>query len=194
MKDFLKENSILIIGISLPLLIAILFYASIQISTMSTDSPAHSIIFTSGSYSYSPYKIIVENRQVKMKFTPPEGDKYKNRRILPKPPELYVFDPKTGKSRRVNIPEIEENNWSKEIILPIEELQNFKISPEHESPDGYNFKRADRGDFNLMTEMFGGGYRSRQSYYLEKNSRKIFVPEANRYHTEFVGWIIEERK
>lgn len=185
MKAFLKENSVLVAGIALPLLLTIIFFALTQVQAINKTPPEHKLLFTSGNNYNSTYQIFVKDETAYLSFVPPLQT---NRHPSYNKPRLYLFDPSTGESAEVTLPEISDQKEKSELI--IDDLKTYKISTKALSPDGYKFTYLRRHSGNLMTEIFGGGYRSRSTYVLEKDNATVQVPEATRYNAQFIGWIL----
>ena len=191
MKAFLKGNMVLVAGITLPLLLTAIFFAATQIGKVAVDPPGYSVVFAREYHCYNqncPYKFVVKNGLVRFRYSPDEEDRHGHGR---KKPALYIYDPLTGSSREIEVPDVDDPDARLDVV--IRGLAKKKVSSLRESPDGYVFHQDYRGDGNLMTEMFGGGYRSRSRYVLEKKGRRVTVPKATVYGTEFIGWVVGER-
>lgn len=189
MKSFLKENMVLVAGIALPLLLTLFFFAATQMDKINAEPPRYSFIFATNYYENSrayPYRFIVEDDQLRFVYSPPEDkDVYYNRTK----PRLYVYDPVAQTSREIALPNIEDREEKVEVAL--EDIRAGKLSSLKKSPDGFVFEYDYRGGGNLMTEIFGGGYRSRSQLVLRKDGYSVRVPNADRYNSQFIGWIVE---
>ncbi|MCB1556187.1 MAG: hypothetical protein KDJ15_02635 [Alphaproteobacteria bacterium] len=189
MKAFLKENAVLIAGISLPVLLTLIFFFATQVEWTPVPPPKYQLVFATDyqNRTNNPYQIVVQDSQVRFRYFPPTKERdygHWNK------PRLYVYRPKTDTSQEIVIPSIDDPDKQIDVVLP--ELATAKISPLKESPDGYSFEYEYGGNRNLMTEIFGGGHRSRSNYVLRKGSYKVVIPKAPRYNSEFIGWILEE--
>ncbi|MCB1580378.1 MAG: hypothetical protein H6859_05095 [Rhodospirillales bacterium] len=189
MKAFLKENMVLAAGIALPLLLALIFFGATQMGKATIDPPRYSVIFAADYYHNNnnyPYNLVIEKDQLRFVYIPPEEkDSYHNWQK----PRLFVYNPVKNESHEVALPNIKDKK--KKIDEVIEDIHAQKLSSLKESPDGFVFDHDYRGGGNLMTELFGGGYRSRSRHVLRKASYSVPVPKSERYNSEFIGWIIE---
>lgn len=187
MQKIFKENIILILGISLPLLLTALFFIATQIEKTSIAPPEYSVVFAQNNYSSArTHKIIVKDERVHLSYIPREEHRHDNASQL----KLYIYSPKTKKSKEVSLPET--NDLSKKIKIIIPDLSSQKISTSKESPDGYAFTHKYSGNHNLMTEIFGGGARGRSHYVLKNGAQNIKIPNTNQYNTQFIGWVIPQ--
>lgn len=188
MKAFLKENIILVLGVSLPLLLAIIFLLANQIGKAAIAPPQYDVVFTNG-HNYGTnqtHQIVVKDDQAYLSYLPPEKNRHPNYQKL----ELYVFSPKTGITTEITLPKTRGMERKEEIL--IEDLSDKKISAKSQSPDGYRFSNNYRRNSNLMTEIFGGGGRNRHSFVLQNGQRQVTIPNSQNYRSKFVGWIIPE--
>lgn len=185
MKEFLKENLVMIAGIALPLIVALIFFASIQIGKINIDPPQYKVLFLSGNYYNNPYTVRIKNSQAFFKYTEPKNNNHDYNR-----PALYVYDPSKNASIEIDLPKLNDDLAQDEKIITF--LKDEKITSNSTSPDGYRFEQNYHRNGNLITEIFGGGYRSRSSYVLKKKQNIVKVPNAPRYHTKFVGWIVTD--
>jgi hypothetical protein len=188
MKHFVKENLVLMVGITLPLLLTVIFFIATQFDRSVTDPPRHSVVYASNYYAHNnmkaPYRLIVKDSTLHFKYTPPKDD---DKRHWQKP-RLFVFDPVANESKEIELPAIDDPEEKVDII--ISELTGQNMNTLKTSPDGYTFEYNYRGNGNLMTELFGGGYRSRTQYVLRKGASSVKVPNAIRYNAQFIAWIV----
>lgn len=191
MKAFLKENLVLVAGIALPLILTLVFFAATQLEKATTPDPEYKVAYVANDrYSYNnAYKIVIRNKKAYLSFIPPKKDAHRNHSDMP---ELYVFDPATGKNEIIDLPDIVEGTDKQEVLIP--ELSSLRFSTNRTSPDGYSLDRNYRRGGNLMTEMFGGGYRSGSNNLTLNNGQKsVSISNAPRHHSQFVGWVIAEK-
>lgn len=189
MKKFLKDNMVLVAGIALPLLLTLVFFAATQMDKIDAEPPRYSVLFATDYYQNSnanPYRLLVEDDQLRFVYTPPED---KDGHYTRAKPRLYVYDPVADSSREIALPNIEDRE--KKVDVVIDNIRAEKFSSLKESPDGFVFEYDYRGNGNLMTEIFGGSYRSRRQHVLRKDGYSVRVPSADRYNSQFIGWIVE---
>lgn len=194
MKVFIKENLVLITGIALPLLLTLVFFAATMFDRIVIDPPKHSVIFATHYYYHNnanaPYRLYVKNDKVHFTYTPP--NKENDHRNWQKP-RLFVYDPIINNTREIELPIVEDPDVK--INEVIKEIDAKKITTLQKSPDGYEFEYNYRSNGNLMTELFGGGSRSRSHYALRKGANKVKIHSAERYYynARFIGWMINDQ-
>ena len=192
MKVFFRENIVLIAGVALPFLLTLVFFAATQIDKVSTNPPRYRVIFATNYYGHNadyPYKLIVKNHRLHFLYSPPKKESVARNWQIPR---LFVYDPVRDISREIEIPAIDNEDEKKDAILP--ELSASKVTVRQESPDGYVFEYEYRGHGNLMTGIFGSGFRSRAHFVLRKGSHTVNVPKSIRYNSQFIGWILDEQE
>ena len=185
MKEFLKENSVLVAGIALPLVLTIIFFALTQVEKVNTAPPQHSVVYTTGSTYNAVYKVIVKEGRAYLSVIPPKDEQRHHRNY--QKPNLFIFNPTSGEQKQIELPDT--TDIQKKTELRIEGLKDHTLNTQPQSPDDYRFTYNYRRNGNLMTEMFGGGYRSRTSYVLENGGAEVKVPGATRYNSQFVAWV-----
>lgn len=188
MKQFFKDNLVLVAGIALPLVLALVFFAATKLTAVAVDPPKTKLVFVANYPDYynngHPWQFIVREGKLMAQYTPPQPN-------TPYPggiPELYVHDPIEGKSKKVTLPAVADKKTEE---IPIEDLKNTKLDTGTRSPDGYVFEAYYRGGGNLMTEIFGGGYGYRSNYVLRKGTYIKDIEGAPAYNSKFIGWVIE---
>ncbi len=194
MGSFIKENLVLITGIALPLLLTLVFFAATLFDKVIVDPPRHSVIFAT-NYSYhnnsnAPYRLHVKDNAVHFTYIPPKENEYRNWQK----PRLFVFDPIIDNTREIELPIIEDPEVK--ITQIINDFKGRNINTLQTSPDGYRFEYEYRRNGNLMTELFGGGSRSRSHYALRKNGNKVKIHSATGYYynAKFIAWIINDKE
>ena len=195
MKVFIKENLVLITGITLPLMLALVFYAATFFDRVVTDPPQYRAVFaTNHSYhhnSKAPYRLYVKDGQLRYAYRPPsEDDSHRNWQK----PRLYVYNPTTDNTEEIDLPTIVDEEVK--FDQAIQKLSDDHITTVQKSPDGYVFEYNYRGSGNLMTELFGDGSRYRSRYVLRKGSTIVKIHSAQRYYSNahFIGWIVNEQE
>ena len=94
--------------------------------------------------------------------------------------------------QEIELPSIDDPSIKIDVL--VQGLPAKKVSTLKTSPDGYIFDTHYRENDNLMTALFGGGYRSRSEIVLTKGSHRVSIPNSHRYNTHFIGWLIETEK
>ena len=195
-KSFIKENLVLIIGLTLPVLLIVLFFLATVLPKSMANPPQYELLFSYVRYDYqklSPVSVdfVVKDGELKSRFS--RNDK--------KIPNYYVkrlmaYDAKTESVREIpyDMPTLPDDKESTEITLA--ETQNMTINASTTSPDGYSFEGPYYRHGGLVTELFGGGYRN-QGYRLKKGSVAYKMPATqNDYYfnnIQFIGWVVARK-
>ena len=186
---FLKENWVLCVGFSLPLLLTLLFFMSTQIALSSIDPPRYSVVFYEDyGRTDDPYRLVVKGHQLYFLYFPlTEENNYRKRTK----PRLFIYNPVTDTKQEIELPSVDDP------LIKVDELVQGlpakKLTTLEQSPDGYIFDTKYRGDGNLITYMFGGS-RSRGDVLLINDSYSVKIPNVERYATHFVGWLTDEEE
>ncbi len=201
MKAFLKENSVLIIGLSLPLILALLFLVVQFFSNINIAAPQHAVLFTTGNnYSNHGHRIYVKNNQVHYAFNKNSNSRSNNNNSYYErnKPRVFVYNPINNTSKELPIPVVEDYKQNTDVVIT--GINAKEILTTLSSPDGYALEtnRYRRG--NLFTEIIGGRSYSDHIINLKKRTKRvpIEIPTSqNSYHyhnrnIRFLGWVIEE--
>ena len=192
MKNFIKENLVLVIGLVLPLLLIVLFFVATVIPKSLGTPPQYEMLFTTTKYDYQnkPEYILdfnVKNQQLMVKAKKYDEKNYNNMSRL-----LMVYDGKTETVREIKI-DVSKFSDGNEVLL--EETKSMSIDTAAVSPDGYMLEGPNYGGSGLMGGLFGGGYRN-GGYRLKKGSVGYKVPtmQPDYYYNQvqFVGWVIKK--
>ena len=197
-KAFLKENAVLAAGITLPLLLALLFWAATVISRSAIDPPQYPVLYAEEYSHYRSkdvYRFFVDDGTLYYQYYPVEQNENASR--LPKAPKLYLYDPAEDAEKQIDLPAV--RNIKEKLDVAVPALEGMTIDAGDRSPDGFVFTNhgRSRGNSNLMTELFGGGSRYGTSYALEKDSVRFEIPDTQgrRYpRAQFIGWVTDEEQ
>lgn len=197
LKNFIKENFVLAVGITLPvLLIALFFVASVLPRSMATP-PQYEMVF-----STLPYNNYQNKRSYTVNFAVKDNvlkarvykNKKENANSYNPNPKLWVYDGKTKNVREIPY-DFETVNDGEEVI--VDGLKNAKIDSAKKAPDGYEFENAGHRSGSLATEMFGGNYNTTARVIKGAVAFKIPLEKRNRYgiygDMQFLGWIIGQK-
>ncbi len=189
MKRFLKENYALIAGVTLPLILMILFFLAGAVSRASVPDPEYDALFVANYYNINnnSYKIRIEDGKLVISYKPadgrgPVGFDY------PAKPELYIFDHATLKSRPFVI-DYTPSADGRIMDSALDNLNKNKMLDSPVSPDGYTFSTDYDYNSGLFSDMFGFG-RNRAAGVLRKDGRNILIKNSPYYYgASFVAWI-----
>lgn len=201
MKAFLKENSVLIIGLSLPLILAILFLIAQFLGNISIAAPQYSVLFTTGNnYSNHGYRIYVKDNQVHYAFNTNSNSRSNNNSLHYErsKPRVFLYNPANNRSKELSTPTIDDYKKNSDVVLT--EVNAKEILTTLSSPDGYILETNHYRGGNLFSGIIGGRRYYDRTISLQKRTKRVPVEiPANQnpynYHSRnirFLGWVIEE--
>lgn len=192
MKQFLKENIALALGISLPLALMIFFFIAGKAATVSVDDPQFDAVFAVNYYdNYNdpnqPWKISINDEKLVIASRKDAGapaPQYYNK------PQIYRFNHSTLRAELLDIDF--DNIVDGKVSDPdLDSLNAKKLSPNPESRDGYRFDYYYRSSgAGLAGEIFGFGRYHGSAYALKKGPRAIPVEGPQPYYSaKFLAWV-----
>lgn len=196
-KNFIKENFVLCLGLALPIVLVILFLLSSSLPRHFATPPEYKLILADYNYSYHrgddgySVKLLVENGTLKMRLTPSK-DGYGREN-----PHLLIYDGARDSIQKIDIALPDAGVHTKPVTLPVKEAASFKIDTTNKAPDGYAFLHSRGGGGGIVTGVFGGGYRH-QRMYVKKGMASFKLPQIDGYYgyygdDTFIGWVVGEK-
>ena len=192
MKNFIKENLVLVIGLALPVLLIVLFFVATVIPKAYNTPPQYEMLFSVVNYNNQnrpdfELSFSVKNQQLMVKPKKIEGkDNYNNTK------KLMAYDAKTETLREIAM---DVSKFSDGAAMVLEETQAMTIDAATTSPDGYVLESSNYNGNGLLGGLFGGGYHN-QGYRLKKGSfgYKISNQQGNNYYDQmqFIGWVVKK--
>lgn len=195
MKNFIKQNLVLVIGLMLPLLLIVLFFAATVIPKAMGTPPQYEMLFSTMHYDYQnpPDYLLdfsVNNQQLRVSV---KLNEHKDRNYHVK--KLMAFDAKSETVREIPIDVAQTVRLAQGGEVVLEETKNMIIDTSNLSPDGYRLEGPNYGGGGLMGGIFGGGYRN-SGFRIKKGSIGYQVPntQPNYYYNQvqFIGWVIKK--
>lgn len=187
MKRVVKENLILIIGISLPIFLVILFYLAAVLPKILVKSPKIDLLYLTTAYPHDGITAEIKEGTLKIWITPEV-----RKGSLPMP-RLFRFSAKTMTSTEIPIslspaPRILIAKKQEELSIP--EIKDLKLDTEDIGPDGYkaeiSFPNAG-GVVNLFL------LNTKRTLLISKNGNVINVSDKKNMDgyksIKFLGWI-----
>jgi len=196
MKNFIKENLVLVVGFTLPLLLILLFFVAAVIPKAFGMPPQYEMLFTTTRYDYqdSPeYFVDFAVKDQKLIVKAYKNNNKDQRGFNSK--LLMAYDGKTETVREVNIDLVKAASAAVGHEAVLEETRNWTIDSSRISPDGYTLDGPSYRDGGLVGGIFGGGYQN-NSFRLKKGSVGYKIPDTqgayyyNQVH--FIGWVIKK--
>jgi hypothetical protein len=191
-KNFIKESLVLVIGLALPVLLIVLFFAATVIPKMYSTPPQYEVLFSVVDYNYQnkldyiiDFKVKNQQLMVKVKKTAGKDNYYNSKKLM-------AYDPKTELMREITI---DASQFANDAEILLEETKSMIIDTAMIAPDGYVMENQRYGNNGLVSGLFGGGGRS-SGYRLKKGSAgyKINTLQNNYYYDQlhFIGWVIKK--
>ena len=196
---FLKDNLVLVVGLTLPVLLMAGFLAVSALPDR-TDPPKYDFVFSTQDYPSSlipiTVRLLVKDHVLVAQYTK-----------LPSAPagyasagwrKLYLYDAGSRTVRQLEFgfpPDLAALEGTREE--PVAAAAGMTLDPALRSPDGYELSFGDRRGGGLLLEMFGGSraYEPR----LRKDGRSVPISAGGREpfgfnsDIEFLGWVTAKR-
>lgn len=195
MKKLIKENLVLVIGLSLPILLIVLFFLATVLPKSFGAPPQNELLFTTLKYEYenSPVYLVdfkVVNNQLVAKVKK-NDDKSRNYNAK----KLMAYNAKTDTVREISIDLAKAAEAGDGTDVVLDETKDLKIDASAVSPDGYQLEGSNYGNNGLVGGLFGGGNRN-SGYRIKKGAvaYKVQTTQPDYYYSDFkfVGWIISQ--
>ncbi len=197
LKNLIKENLVLVIGLTLPVLLIALFFLATVLPRSLATPPQYEMVFSYDKYEYNNppaynTQFIVRDGRL-MAVLAENAKPQQNYNVS----HLMIYDGKTESVREISyvLPKVEMTNDRTEIL--VEEMKNFKIDTSSKSPDGYEFNYSGYGHGGIATDIFvGGSYRNNYSIRKGAVAFKVNMPRDQYYYynnLKFIGWIVEKK-
>ena len=202
LKKFIKENFVLAVGLSLPVLLIVLFFVASVLPRSMAVPPQHKMLFITIRYDYQnppPYNIdfIVRDGVLKTRLVrnskPAAGQPYTQNYNLKK---LMVYEGKTQSIREIpyDLSKLGEVADGTEVVL--DELKDMTVDSSTKAPDGYEFNTPGYRSGGLAPFLFwDGGYRS--GARITKGAVSFKIPDGGETYypndVQFVGWVVGKK-
>ncbi len=183
-----KDNLLIVIGVSLPLVVILLFVLATTLPKLLVAPPQHDFLFTSYVSAYpnvSPVRLNIDVYQgrVRARIYRNQGSQLT---------KLFLLDHSTSNVREIpiSIPERAETlEDGTEIRIP--ELETLRLDPSLKAPDGYEFRGPDYRGGGIVPELLGMR-RSRRAT-ITRGGAVIPLPlDPPHYSIHFLGWVVPQ--
>ena len=192
MKNWLKENLVLVIGLTLPLLLIVLFFVATVIPKMTGTPPQYEVLFSVQDYTGQNKQDYIVDFKVKDKQLMIKTKKADDKNYSYNSKKLMAYDAKTEVMREISI---DDSKFSDDGEILLEETKNMTIDTAMQAPDGYMLENQGYSGTGLIGGLFGGGYRN-YGYRLKKGNvgYKINMQQNNYYYDQlsFIGWVVKK--
>ncbi len=186
----LKNNIALIAGISLPVLLVIVFWIATAIPRMTVADPQYDMIYSADYYDHNgPFKgtISLEVRDGGLRATYHSTDS----QSLRSTPRIYYFDVSSGSTHELSLNIPTDLQDGQELAIP--EASGLELSKKSIAPDGYSFD----GSYSSRSGFFffNSGYRYRG--LIRKDGRAVKIPtHGHQYqgNLRFLAWVVQSNQ
>jgi hypothetical protein len=189
---FVKDNLVLVVGLTLPIVLMAVFLALSVIPDMA-DPPKYDLVFSSQEYPSTPVpitlRLVVKDGVLVAQYTRPPGQQAFSGGWK----KLFVYEASSRRVRQLTFgfpPDMATLEGTREE--PVPSAAGLRLDTTLQSPDGYELSFGDRRGGGLMLEIFGGSrsYEPR----LRKGGRSVPITAAPgdpfAYGgIEFIGWV-----
>ena len=186
MKEFLKNNITLVLGVSLPVLLVFFLVISSNVSRVLVAPPTYKLIYAKDYRHWHQMNFDIIDDKLHLIINPCQ----KNcARYMHMKPKLYLFDPETQTSIRMKL---ELDFWQEDGTVKyskniVESTKYYKLDDSLHAPDGYIFETKSRRLFSGYTDK----YQNRTM--ISKYGNNVDIADITDSHgTEFIGWVISE--
>jgi len=195
MKDFIKANLVLVVGLTLPLLLIMLFFAATVIPKAFGTPPQYEMLFTTVRYDYQAARddeidFAVKNQKLIVKS---RKNDHKDRGYQSK--LLMVYDAKSETVREINVDAVKAEGALNNNETVLDETAGWTIDTSRVSPDGYILDGPSYSGGGMLGGMFGAGYRN-GGFRIKKGSAAYRIPDTqgDYYYNQvqFVGWVVKK--
>lgn len=195
MNKMFKENYVLIAGILLPIIMIFIFGLATFIPGFFVEAPKYDLLFSLGYNDYNKPKLVFNIVQGKLK-TQLVCDKYCSASDMQNNTKLYIYDAKLKKSHEIqlslpNIPS-KEKSFTLEVSIP--QVNNLKIDPAVEAPDGYVYNSGSDTSGLISDLFFRSSYN--QPTIAKKGNNIEIMPNLKNfdyYNIKFIGWVLSNQ-
>ncbi len=196
MKNFVKENLVLVVGLTLPLLLILLFFVATVIPKALGTPPQYEMLFTTTRYDYQnpPEHYLdfsVKNQKLMIKVRKADD---KNRMAY-HTKLLMVYDGRAETLSEIHIDMAQAAKIADGNDAVLQETSGWIIDASTVSPDGYTLDGPSYRSGGLVGDIFGGGYRN-HDYRLKKGSvcYRLADIKGGIYYNQmqFIGWVIKK--
>lgn len=196
MKQIIRDNLILIIGISLPIVLVIVFALATLLPKLWVASPQYDLVYVTYKYNTyndnqpaKPISISVQNGKIIITQTTSDQNNKASQSV-----KLFIFAEKTQSSREISIPILDTTtNLPNNTRVNVPELQNIILNTSLQSPDGYTVYSQNQYGSD-MSNLFFSSYDQNNMFVIKKDGNiiKIATPESYATNIRFLGWVISK--
>ncbi|MFM9834657.1 MAG: hypothetical protein ACKVOA_00980 [Methylophilaceae bacterium] len=195
MKNWLKENLVLAVGLTLPLLLILLFFVASVLPKSMGIPPQHEMLFSTVKYEYQKSPDYMFDFKVKEGKVMVSSKKMDDKNNSGSSTKLMAYDGKTETVREITIDNAKTGAAAVSGETILDETKDLTVDTNATSPDGYVLEGPIYGSSGLVGGLFGGGYRN-SGFRLIKGAVAYKIPnlQPDYYYSnvQFLGWVVSK--
>lgn len=199
MKEIIRKNFVLVLGVSLPVLLVGAVLAFHTLSRMTEDPPAHAVlyVFFESYVGINSYHFdIGSDGRLKIGFTQPKAAD--SQWLKDANATLVLFDARTETLNTFDLEAPKSALPGQRMALETPDaLSALRFNDNVRAPDGYQLELSGYRGGGLLRALFGGADWSRH-HRLVKNNVSFRVPGVGSnnygYHGRFIGWALDRHE
>ena len=200
LKNFIKENIVLVMGLILPVLLVATFFIAVVLPKSMAVPPQYKMLFTTTRYDYQnppPYNVdfFVKDGMLKAHVSKNVRKDGQNRYDNYNWKKLMSYDGKDQSVREMPYDPSKSSNVVDGSEVVFDEFKNIKVDSSTKAPDGYKFNDSRYRSGGMPMGIFYGGHNSSSRVTKGAVSFKIPNNRGNRYYShniQFVGWVLQK--
>ena len=138
MKNWIKENLVLVVGLTLPLLLIVLFFVASVIPKALGTPPQYEMLFSATKYEYQKSPDYVIDFKVKDKKLMVSAKKLDDKNNNGNSVRLMAYNGKTETVREITLDNAKTGAAASNGEIVLEETKEMVIDTNPVSPDGYS--------------------------------------------------------
>lgn len=197
MRQFFRDNVLIVIGIALPLLVVAFFVVASRLPQAYVDPPQHDLLLLTqyGGYDARPVRleVLVNNGRLQVRAHKMPSAANPQIPYGGPSPRLFLWSHETRSAHEVQLllPSDLESLIDGAEIPPPAELAERRLSTELISPDGYELRTNGYGGDGLFGLFFDRG-RPRTLIAKDGAAQVVSLPgEVPYWGTQFLAWSVE---
>jgi hypothetical protein len=189
---FVKNNLVLVVGLTLPILLMAGFLAVSVLPDLS-DPPKYELVFSSQDYPSTPIpinlRLVVKDGVLVAQYAKPPGQQS----AVSGWKKLFVYEASSRRVRQLTFglpPDMAAIEGMREE--PVASAAGLKLDTTLQSPDGYELSFGNRRSGGLMLEIFGGSRSYEPRLRKGGHSVPITAGGGDPFGyggAEFIGWV-----
>jgi hypothetical protein len=202
LTKFLKDNFVLVVGLTLPIVLMVGFIVFSTLPRSLSNPPQHDLIFAMTDFSTGSLPVtvmlVVEDGELQAQYTrgvqAPNGAHYGNSRWK----KIYRYQARTQTVRELafGVPRdvAAITSTRKDTV---ESTKDLKIDTNLRAPDGYELDTSSERRGGLLTDIFGSSSSSEPRLRKGASSVRLRTGDGQTFfnsgNLEFIGWVVGTR-